>query len=157
MHMPTQRRGFTLIEILVSIAIMAVLAAIVAVSISIFVLRANGAAAALDLIQFLDETRTLATDSFNDTAYGVHLATTSATRFTGSSYTAGAPTNVVLSLASNVSIINIALSGGGADVVFNKLTGTTTKPGTFTVREEGTSSTTDHTVTIYATGVAELK
>ena len=73
--------------------------------------------------------------------------------FKGAGYSSGAQDNISLTLNEEVKISAIALTGGGSDVVFKKLTGATTQNGTVTLASirDGTKT---KVITIEATGIA---
>jgi prepilin-type N-terminal cleavage/methylation domain-containing protein len=150
------RNGFTLIEVLVVIAIMLILTLISLQGLQTFAYRTGYIGAARTVLGALEEAqaRTLASD--NALAYGVHFETSSVTIFQGSTYVAGAATNDVRTLPNRTSIDNIALAGGVSSVVFARLTGTT--PASGTVRVIVTADpTASRTITIYKTGFSEIQ
>ena len=73
----------------------------------------------------LEEARSLTISGQGGMQYGVHFQTDSVVRFSGSTYSSGAATNVPYVFDSAVNISNISLGGGGSDVVFDKIKGTT--------------------------------
>src|SRR5262245_7888733 len=124
------RRGITLTEILLVTAIMLVLLVL-----TIETFNRLGATRALDtntqaIVLELEKARSLTLASKNEAQFGVHIASTSVTLFQGSSYSAGASSNVEVFFNPAVSISGAALAGGGSDVVFQRLTGKTANSGT---------------------------
>ena len=99
------------------------------------------------------EARGQTLSSENSSQYGVHFTSSKITLFTGSSYIVGTSTNQDFNLTSTDTILTITLTGGGNDIVFNRLTGETTQNGTVVV--SSTLATTTRTVTIYKTGVVD--
>lgn len=71
--------------------------------------------------------------ALNDNNYGIHFDANAVTLFTGSTYSAIDPANVVYNLPDGVEIYNISL-GGGSDLVFSRLTGVSASSGTFGMR-----------------------
>src|SRR3989338_5838031 len=85
----------------------------------------------VDALQFA-RTRTIA--SLASSQYGVHFEQTQYVLFRGATYNASDPDNIVYALPLRVEIANIALTGGGSDVVFDRITGKTPQNGTLSVR-----------------------
>lgn len=85
----------------------------------------------VDALQFA-HTRTIA--SLASSQYGVHFEQTQYVLFRGATYNASDPDNIVYALPARVEIANIALTGGGSDAVFDRITGKTLQNGTLDVR-----------------------
>lgn len=150
------RKGFTLVEVLVVMAIMLILTLISVQGLQTFAYRTGYISAARTVFGALEEAqaRTLASDG--SLAYGVHFETDSVTIFQGSTYTAGTVTNDVRTLPARTSIDNIALVGGTNNIIFTRLTGTTSSSGTVRVIVTSNSSL-SRTITIYKTGFSEIQ
>lgn len=147
--------GFTVIEILVVVGILAVLTAIVFAT---FVQFRKHQALEKDtelIVEVLSQAHAQTLSSQNSSQYGVHFSASQITLFAGNVYSAGASTNQNYSINSLDTILTISLNGGGADVVFNRLSGESSQYGTITVSSPSTSRT--KTVTIYKTGVIESR
>ncbi len=145
----------TLMEILIAIAIIMVLSAL-----TYGTFNTIGATKAIDTntqqaLLELQKARSLALASKNETQFGVHFATSTITLFEGPSYASSATTTPT-SLNSAVTITSIALTGGGSDVIFDRLTGKTSQSGTVTLTVTG-KLTQSKTVKIYATGISEVQ
>ena len=93
--------------------------------------------------------------SLNDNQYGVHLDSDKAVYFVGTVYSSSATTNVPYLLNPAIEIANIALSGGGNEVIFNKLTGGTSQNGTFEIRVKA-DITKKAVVTVNGTGAVSI-
>ena len=146
--------GFALIEILVVLSIIVLL---IVVSYSSLINSNKNQALANDVakaVSFLDRARSLTLDSQNASQYGVHLEQDSLTLFKGSSFSSTDPSNFTESLNKSVTISSYSLNDGGADVVFERLTGKTEGYGTVTF-----SLVSDNTkykvITISNTGLVE--
>jgi|SRR3989344_7525463 len=128
------RRGFTTIEIITAIAISGIVVTIVALSFG--KLNDNRALdkAALTAISAFDEARSLALSSSDGNQYGVNIQS--------------------MALDQRVAVRNISLTGGGSNVYFKKLTGTTDQTGTFEIYLKA-STTMYRKINIAATGLAE--
>ncbi len=147
-------RGFTLIEILLTLAILGIAVTIVMISFS----NLNSSKAlekgTETVLSVFSEARALTLSGAASAQYGVHLEGAQVVLFRGSSYVAGALTNVATPLNLLIAIRNIAITGGGANVIFDRLTGSTPYNGTFEVYLKN-ESTTYRTIQVSATGLAE--
>ncbi len=128
--MPKSTTGFTLIEILVVIAIMGVFAAVsprVLSSYSKYNLDST-------YNEFVQSLRTALVNSMSgngNSGWGVHLVTGnggSFTLFKGSVYSVDDITNEVHTLSSN-----LAINASSTDIIFSKIDGVTTATGTITI------------------------
>jgi len=144
--------GRTLIEILFVIVIIVVLAAIVALSFSGFKKGQALPTGVDEVVALLNEARSRTLAAENGLQYGVHLASDRAVLFNGTTYASGTSTNKTIMMDSTVTITSITLTGGGADVVFNKLTGETSQYGTLIVKNTSTTVG-QKTITITKTGL----
>lgn len=146
------RAGFTFVEILVVIAIIALFAV---VSIGTFRSMYHNSAqktAVLEIADALRDSRNNTLGAANDSVYGVHVGTTSVTRFTGSSYVAGAATNETYVFEGGVSATGTIVTSG-TDIVFARLTGVPSAVGTIVVEDSDLTSSTS--VVLYKTGLVE--
>lgn len=143
-----QAAGFTLVEILVVIGMLAFIG-----TLTFQVLGRFRSASELDsgvrqVIALLRtaQSKTLAAES--DTRFGVHFERDRAILFRGASYTPTSTANETVLLPRSLVIDPITLSGGGADVLFDRLTGRTAHQGNVTIRTDSAS----RVVTIEASG-----
>jgi prepilin-type N-terminal cleavage/methylation domain-containing protein len=150
-----QAHGFTLMEILGVVAVMTILMTIVLTSFT--TLNKNQALdkTAKYVASIIEEARGNTLFSKNDAQYGIKFASSSVTLFKGATYSAGSSDNVVYELNPLVSISNISLSGGGSEMVFDRLTGNTTQTGTITL-SLNSSTTTRVYVSFSKTGIVEV-
>ena len=147
------RRGFTLVEILASLAIVGIIAAI---SVSSFLNFNRKEALELEtgkMLSLLAEARALTLSGKDGAVFGVHFETGKAVLFKGATYSAGSAGNRELRIHDEVRLSAITLAGGATDVVFKKLTGATAQSGTLTL-VSNRDATDTRTITITATGVA---
>jgi prepilin-type N-terminal cleavage/methylation domain-containing protein len=147
-------RGVTIIEILLVVVLGGLLAGFVALSLD----KVN-TAEALDksadtVASVLNEARSMTLSSVGDARYGVHFDTDQVVLFRGTSFDPNASTNVPTALNTRVAIQNISLNGGGAEVIFDKLTGKTSYNGSVQVALKS-ATTTYKTIIISATGLTE--
>ena len=136
-----------MVEILISILILGILLTVTFFSLNSFRKAQALAASEGDMISVLEKAHENTLASINSTNYGVHFTSTQMTLFTGSTYASGTSTNVVTTFDSNVT-----LTGGGADVIFDRLVGTTSDYGTLVVSVAGNNSQAK-TITITKTGL----
>lgn len=147
-------QGFSLIEVVVASAIAVILAGITFTAF-INVNRQQ----ALDktrvmVIGILEQARSNSISSKNSQYFGVHVATSTLTLFEGTAYNSASATNTVFYLSSFVGLSSISLNGGGNDIIFGRLTGTTSNYGTI-IYSLSTDSTQNKTVTVQPTGIIE--
>lgn len=152
----SSERGVSLVEILLVIAILSVLSVM-----TLQTYKKLDSTKALDtdalrVLLELQEARSLTTSSKNAQQYGVHLATTSVTIFQGTSFVSGNAGNITTTLNHAVTISSSTLSGGGADVIFQRLTGKTAQSGTVTVSLSASSSV-KKVIQLYRTGLSEIQ
>lgn len=116
-------KGFTLIEILVVIAILVLLSALVWPPFMDFKRNESLRAVVLEVESVLQQARseTLAARGGNN--FGVKFEVDRVTLFIGNSYDSLDPTNRVTLLPKIVNISNIELTGDSTVVVFERLTG----------------------------------
>lgn len=141
-----------MVEILISILILGILLTVTFFSLNSFRKAQALAASEGDMISVLEKAHENTLASINSTNYGVHFTSTQMTLFTGSTYASGTSTNVVTTFDSNVTLSGITLTGGGADVIFDRLVGTTSDYGTLVVSVAGNNSQAK-TITITKTGL----
>lgn len=144
------KKGFTILEILIVVAILAIISAII---IGSFSMIQNNQALEKDvsaIIAYLDDAKSKTLASKDSNQYGVHFTASSISLFKGAAYNVSDPENLTYVLSDTVTLNPITLAGGGSDVIFTRLTGGTPHSGTITVSSTRTQKT--KTITIYATG-----
>jgi prepilin-type N-terminal cleavage/methylation domain-containing protein len=149
-------RGFTFIETLVAIAVLALLAAIAVNGLSSFQKSGELLRSADIVAGVLRDARGRTLASRNNSAYGVHFDAESVVLFAGAIYNSGAASNEVTLIPARTAISTITLVGGGDDVVFGRLSGEVTPTGTITIRVRQEPSKTKE-IRIYQSGVVEIK
>ncbi len=127
------KKGFTAIELLIVTSLIAVVSTLVGLSFGQLRRSTQHIAQAQNIASVVTEARSNTVAGQNNLQWGVHFTTNDYTLFSGSSYGAGGSDNEAYVLPSGVTISSISLTGGGADVVFNRLSGGTNQPGTITV------------------------
>ena len=151
---PQTQKGFTITELLIVLAILAVIVTIVVSAFSKFNNNQSLDGAIGEVTSTLNEARANTLASYDNSAYGVHFQADKIVLFKGSTYSASDPDNEDVALSSKISVSNIALSGGGSDVVFKRLTGKTDQNGVITLSFIS-DPTKIKTITIQKSGIIE--
>ncbi len=108
----------------------------------------------LAVTALLEQARGSTLASKNDSEYGVHFDADKAVMFKGTTYSSSNSSNISAPINYRVQISGVSLSGGGNEVIFQRLTGGTIYTGTITLSLVA-SSTQTKTITIYGTGVID--
>lgn len=154
-HIPySTRRGFTALELLIVIAILGILLATIVPSFLNFRRYSILNTETQELVTIINRARLLSVSSKNDQQFGVHLDAGNVVLFQGATYTAGTSTNEAHSFNPALTLSPITINGGGADVLFEKVTGATAQNATTTLLVIGTTAST--TVIIRPTGVVTI-
>jgi prepilin-type N-terminal cleavage/methylation domain-containing protein len=126
-------RGFTLIEIVVVIALAVLLVYFTTQMFGSFrnsqVLQGETSQA----LSIINKAQSHTLNSKADSEYGVRVNADQLILFSGLSFSSSSPTNEAYVLHSTVGISSTTFSGGGTDIVFDRLTGDTSNNGSFTV------------------------
>ena len=146
----TNNAGFTFIETLIGLAIILIVATIFASSLSVFKESGQLDESQSRTIGMLRDARNRTLASEANSSYGVHFEATKIATFRGSAYNPSDSLNEYYILPSLITISNISLVGG-SDVLFQRLSGTTTNSGNVTIQSKNNASRT-RTITIYRTG-----
>ncbi len=149
-------RGVTALELLVVIAILGILSAVIVPSFLNFRRNSILNTETLQVVTLINKARLSSMSSKGDTQYGIHFEATQAVLFQGTTYSSIASTNEVYVFNTALTLSPITINGGGADVVFQKITGATNQNSTTTLSIIG-STTASSTVIIRPTGVASTK
>ncbi|MBX4200413.1 hypothetical protein KW790_03075 [Candidatus Parcubacteria bacterium] len=147
-------RGYTIFEVTIIIAIMVLLVIMVIASFYSFNSSQALDKSTLQVVTALNDARSSTVSSQGATQYGVHLQDDQAVIFKGGTYSSSDANNVSVTINSRVEITNISLTGGGSDVLFDRITGATTASGTLRVDIRATP-TTYRTISISKTGIIE--
>jgi Tfp pilus assembly protein FimT len=144
--------GATIAEIIIVVAIVGVLASIS--SVSFYGFRSGQAIpnSVDEVASLLNEARSRTVSGNGGVQYGVHIQSTSTILFSGSSYSSTSTTNKMIALESLLRIASTTLTGGGSDIVFNKLTGETNQYGSFIIKNNSTTVG-QKTITVSKTGL----
>ena len=146
------RKGFTLLELIVVMAVMSILLVISLTS--LYSLNTSQAFKqdVIAVVSALRQARALTIASYDNSQYGVHVETSRAVLFKGNSYSVSDPENVTYPLHQFVQV-NVVLTGGENDVIFQRLSGNTTQSGTITMFPEDNSASS--VINIFSTGIIE--
>ncbi len=145
--------GFTIIEILVSIFIITIISGILGLGLVNYRKHSIVDIATIEIISLLEEARSSTLASKNAAKYGVHFETSKAILF-ADPYVPGAAGNKEYIIDSNAQISSYSLTGGGSELVFDRLTGKTPNNGTVTISSVADPSQ-NKVITIYSTGLVE--
>jgi prepilin-type N-terminal cleavage/methylation domain-containing protein len=145
------KKGITALEILMVLAVVGILLAIVLPQFSKIKENQILKSTVGDVLSTISKARSQTLASLNSSEYGVHFQSDQVIIFKGTSYSAGASTNVVTSVSAPVSISNVTfggVSGVSGDVYFSRIFGAPSATGTITI----SSPTYSKTITISSTG-----
>lgn len=145
-------RGFTLLEVLIAMLIMM---ALVFVSLEVFKNMLNASSlrvATQEVHAALIDARNSTLASRDDTVYGVHFSSTTVTRFVGSTYNAGSPSNETYRFEGEVTATGTLITAG-TNIVFVRLTGIPSATGTIFLQNVTRTSTSS--ITIHGSGLIE--
>jgi len=152
---PNTQKGFTLLEIIIAIAVLAIIATFVARPLLGFRNEQVLTATAERIITTLNEARTNTVSSKGGFQYGVHFETNRVVLFQGASFTEPNTANKEFALHPQTDISTITLAGGGSDVLFQRLTGKTDQYGSVVLQLKNNAPSTRE-ITIEQTGVVSI-
>ena len=131
-------KGFTLLEIALSIGVLTLIGALSLVSFVNSRRVRDLTVAGADTLSVLRLAQAKAVAGEDASAWGVRLEQSRTLLFRGTDY-ASATLTTAYPLPATVEIANVVLQGGGSELVFRRLDGRTSQPGTFEVRVTGSS------------------
>ena len=132
--------GFTLIEIIIAVGIIAVLAGLSAPAANIFLSRNELHTEALKITDALRRARSQSMSALEDSVWGVHFTSANYTVFKGSSYNPADAYNDTFTLPGILTISAIMINGGGSDIIFDRINGITSTFGTTTIQNDASES-----------------
>lgn len=146
-----------MLELVVVFAIIVLLASIIITSFSQFRNTKVLDTGVENTLSALAKARGNTLSSKNAYQYGVHFEAAQAVLFRGATYSSSDTSNETIALDSALEIYPIppSLTGGGSDVLFDRLTGKTSQNGTVVIRVKSDTSKTKM-ITINATGIASV-
>jgi len=154
--MPFYGAGFTIIEIIVAVAILMVISVFTLVALNTFRENQSLKNSVNETIALINQARSKTLSSQDFSQYGIHFESSRIVLFKGTIFSEPNPDNVVLTLASSIEISSISLDGGGVDLVFQKLTGKTDQFGSIIFRVKNDISKTK-TIDIKNTGIVDVQ
>lgn len=149
--MKRENYGLTILEALIGIAIFVSVAAIVIGGLSKFLIHSKLSQETENTVSFIREARQRTLAAEQQAAYGVHLEANQMVQFVGPTYSPGTSTNIIRTVDDEFILTNISLNGGGADVLFERITGATTANGTFEIQRKNDTSL-SQIISIYEPG-----
>ena len=147
--------GMTIIEIIIGISIIVVLATLSFQVFNVFIKRQALDKNAQQIASQIKEARSATLASRDDSAYGVHITATRTVMFKGVTFAETDPYNREFGLNGRVQITTISLNGGGVDILFDRLKGTTNQYGSITLSLVS-STTITKVISIGETGIVEF-
>lgn len=126
--------GFTLIEVLVVVFVMSIILSIAIISGRSFndSINLENTVKSIDMKIKLAKSRSIS--ALNGANHSVHFEADRVVVFEGDTFNVSAPTNEVFVFSDNIKInIPVNLSGGGDDLIFNRLIGSTDNPGNINI------------------------
>ena len=145
-------QGFTFVELLVVLSIIAILVAVSVSALKNFRYAASLKVATQEVYRSVVDARSNTLASQGNSVYGVRIATTSVTRFTGATYVATSTSNITYVFEYGVTATG-TLAISGTNVIFARLTGKPSATGTVYIR--GASVVGTSTLVIHASGLIE--
>lgn len=144
------KKGFTFIDVILTLMVFGIILGFSFLYYGNSQLRADLNAQASVLTSYLRLTQSNASSGRVGQPRAVHLESDSYALFSTVIYSATEPSNYSPDFPPSLSISNIALAGGGTDVVFASPRGETTTFGTFDLVSSGANSSV--TITISSNG-----
>lgn len=148
-------QGITALELLMVVAIMALLVSVVAMPFLGFRHNKILDTGTENILSMLSKARGNTLASKDGYQYGIHFQADRTVLFHGATYNSSDSTNEINILDTALEISSISLTGGGTDVLFDRLTGKTNQDGTITLRVKSDTSKI-RTITIIGTGIATV-
>lgn len=145
-------RGLTFLELTISVGILALLLVIIVPSFMDFRRNSILNTETQNVITLVNKARMSSMSSKEDFQYGIHFDADKVVLFQGDTYVAGAGTNEELVLNTALTLSLIEVYGGGAEVVFQKVTGATNQNATTTLLVVGSTAST--TIVVFPSGVS---
>lgn len=149
-------KGLTFIEIIIATAIILVLAVFTLVTLNTFRENQSLKNSVNETVSLINQARSKTLSSQDFSQFGVHFESSRAVLFRGTTFTELNPDNVVFALPSSIEISSISLNGGGANLIFQKLTGKTGEFGTIVFRVKNDAAKIK-TIDIKNTGIIDIQ
>lgn len=134
--LPDERSGFTLIEIMLVIALFFIVIGLSILYVQTSQLRADLNTQTANIVSYLRLAQSNAISGHVNKINAMHLESDTYTLFIGRTYDPTESSNYTPDIPPTITIKNIALNGGGADIIFDKSNGGTDSFGTFDIRSD---------------------
>ncbi len=149
-------RGFTLIELVLVGAIILIIASLSVGAFSQFNKRISLEKDAEKVTSLIHKAESNTLAGRLGLQYGVHFESKKAVMFAGDVYVSAAATNETVVFSPLVTASSISLLGGGSDIVFKRLIGSTDQSGFVNLSIVGTPAVTRR-INISANGVVNIQ
>jgi len=150
-----EQKGFTFVEIIVVIGIFLLILTLTFQSFRQFNTHQTLDRNIMLVASVLNEARSLTLASKNASQYGVHFENSQVVLFSGATYVGGSAINIVTLLSSSVRASSVSLTGGGSDIIFERLSGKTNQNGIITLSLVSDPSATK-SIIVHQTGLSEI-
>ncbi len=147
-------KGVTIIEIIIAVAILAVITAFTLIALNTFRENQSLKNVVNETVSLINQARSKTLSSQDFSQFGVHFESSRAVLFKGTIFSEPNADNIVLTLPSSIEISSISLNGGGANLIFQKLTGKTGEFGAIVFRVKNDIAKTK-TIDIKNTGIID--
>lgn len=134
--------GFTLIEVMITVGIITVLAGLSGPMANIFLSRNELHTEAFKMTDALRRAKAQSMYAVEDSVWGVRFTASDYTVFRGPVYNPADAFNDTFTLPGILTISGIIINGGGNDIIFDRITGTTSTFGTTTIQTDDFQSRT---------------
>lgn len=148
-------RGVTFLEITIAVGILGILLAVIMPSFLSFRRNSILNTETQEIVTIINKARLSAMSSKGDIKYGVHLESGKIVLFPGVTYVGGGNGNEEHIFDPSLILSVITVSGGGPDVVFEKVTGATSQNATTTLLVVGSTAST--TIVVHPSGLATIQ
>ena len=146
----SKNAGFTLIEVLLTSSIIVIIAGISIYSFSSYQQKESLDGADTDLVSLIKEAQSKTVSEETSLQYGVHVTSTGAVLFSGSTYGGSASSIETITFPPSVTLSTINLATRASDIVFTRSTGETNAYGTLVLTN---TSGKQATITVQETGL----
>ncbi|MBI5045547.1 MAG: hypothetical protein HZC14_00880 [Candidatus Niyogibacteria bacterium] len=145
--------GISMMELVVATAVAVILASLIFSGLTSFRRSQELSRVSSAALLSLEDARAKTMRSEADAQYGVHFESSRVALFKGAAYNASDVNNVYFDFPNSVEMSAASLNGGGADVLFERLTGITAQYGTVIIRLKAYINDTK-TITIFNSGIS---
>lgn len=137
-------KAFTALEVMLAVTLLAIGISFAVLYTQTSPLRADLHSLASTFVSYGRVAQSDAAAGRNNQSHGIHVEASSYTIFEGTAYNAADPANFTIDMPSTITLQNVALNGGGQDILFSPPHGETATYGSL----EFFSSTLNQTVPI---------